>query len=407
MSGNIRRAVPGGSRLGWPAMWAIIAVALDLRPGIVSIGSVLPAMRADFVLSRAESALLIAIPAFLMGVFAWPVPWLSRTFGRDRVLRAALFLLSVSIVWRSLVSNLAMLILATVCVGAAIAVAGTLIGGFIKVACPGRVAIVTSVYATALSLGSMVSAAATGPLELIVPGWRFATGIWSVLGLLALLAWRGDTQGGWRGHGAEPTVSSPSVSSTGGLPVGKGKAWCVALFLGWVNFLFYALLAWIAPIFQERGYSSALTSMLLAGFMGGFMCANLGSGLISQSLDRRRYLLACAILTFAGIALLGFAPVFAPSVAIISCAAGLGGSFALAMTLPLDNATNPSEADSWNAFAMLIGYTIGALGPLTIGTLRDLTGNYQSSFLTMLIVALLMITMSPMLGPRALDPAQR
>jgi CP family cyanate transporter-like MFS transporter len=78
------------------AIVCIALVALDLRPGIVSTGPLLPTIIHEFGLSHTQAALLTAIPTLLMGLLAAPVPWLSRRYGRDRVMFAALALLTVS-----------------------------------------------------------------------------------------------------------------------------------------------------------------------------------------------------------------------------------------------------------------------------------------------------------------------
>ncbi|MGI3903157.1 MAG: hypothetical protein ACRYGP_03450 [Janthinobacterium lividum] len=46
----------------WVAVSAILLVALDLRPGIVSVGPILPSISEEFGLSHAAAALLTTIP---------------------------------------------------------------------------------------------------------------------------------------------------------------------------------------------------------------------------------------------------------------------------------------------------------------------------------------------------------
>ena len=85
---------------------------------------------------------------------------------------------------------MASLLLSTAGVGAGIAVTGALVAGFIKENFPIRAATVMGVYATSLSLGSTVSAAATGPLATGTSGgWRTATAFWSCLGIVGMVAW--------------------------------------------------------------------------------------------------------------------------------------------------------------------------------------------------------------------------
>src|SRR6202012_3890982 len=114
------------------AVIAIVLVALNLRPGIVSVGPLLPWIIDDFRLSHTTAALLVSIPDGLMGVLALPTPWFARRFGRDTVILAGLFVLFVSTVLRAFSTTAIELLAATAGVGAGIAIAGALVGGFIK-----------------------------------------------------------------------------------------------------------------------------------------------------------------------------------------------------------------------------------------------------------------------------------
>lgn len=92
---NDAAAATTGLGLG-AALTCIVLVALDLRPGLVSMGPLLPAIRHDFGLSHTAAALLTSIPDVLLGLLALPAPGLARRFGRDRIIIAALVLLGIS-----------------------------------------------------------------------------------------------------------------------------------------------------------------------------------------------------------------------------------------------------------------------------------------------------------------------
>ncbi|WP_155637419.1 hypothetical protein [Burkholderia cepacia] len=71
-------------------------IGVNLRPGIVSIGPLLP-----------------SIPDVLMGLLALPTPWLARRFGRDRVILAALFVLFAATLGRAFAGSVAQILLLT------------------------------------------------------------------------------------------------------------------------------------------------------------------------------------------------------------------------------------------------------------------------------------------------------
>ena len=376
------------------AIVCVVLVALDLRPGIVSTGPLLPFIIREFGLTHTQAALLTAIPTLMMGLLAVPVPWLSRRFGRDRVMLAALALLSLSSLARAFADSVALLFATTVGIGGGIAVAGVLIAGFVKAGFPRHVAIFMSLYATALALGSTLSAGTTGTIAQLTGGWRWASGVWALHGVVALLAWLFIAK------------RSPAAVVTGvsgqrwGMPVRNPTAWLIALFFACNNFVFYACISWLAPMYVEAGWAPARAGLLLATFTLAFMAANPVFGFLSLDEDRRLPLALAASTALAGIVAMVFAPAVSPFLVVAVLAFGTGGAFTLSMTLPLDNTRHPEETGAWNAFVLLVSYTVAAAGPLAIGRLRDASGAFGSSLWLLLGVSAVMVAVTPFLQPR-------
>ncbi len=382
------------TRLAFPvAMVCIVLVAVDLRPGIVSTGPILPLIREEFGLSHTGASLLTAIPDLLMGALALPTPWLAHRIGRDRAIVGALALLLAATLGRAFAQSTLWLLLTTAGVGAGIAIAGALIAGFIKARFPTRAAVAMGIYATALSFGSTISAALTGPVAATGGGWRLASGVWSVLGVIALSAWLYVAR---RERSADAPESSPRRFP---LPFGNRTAWLVALFFACQNFLFYACITWLAPLFREGGFGVTSSGLVLASLTIAFTLANPVFGTLSRNEDRRGLLALSGVLAFAGFALLAAAPTRFPFLAVPILAIGLGGAFTLGMTLPLDNTREPGEANAWNAFVLTVGYLIAAGGPFSVGALRDATGSFVPSLWMLAGVAALMLALTPLLSP--------
>lgn len=381
------------------AIVAIVLVAIGLRPGIIAVGPILPMIIDEFRLSHAMASLLTSIPDVLMGLLALPSPWLARRFGRDPVILAALLLLFASIAGRAFSTGPVALLATTAGVGMGIAVTGALIAGFIKARFATRAAVLMGVYATALSFGSTVSAAVTGPVAVgTAGGWRFASGMWSVLALVGIAGWVAVVLSERRNH-----TSVPVVAQKVRLPLRNGTAWLVALFFACVNFLFYALVSWTSPMYLEAGSTATVAGLVLASFTAVFTLANPVFGWLSKSHDRRGWLAICAGLTLAGLVPTALAPGLAPFLFIPIAAIGLGGAFTLGMTLPLDNTDSVEEADVWNAFALTIGYLIAAMGPLLVGSLRDISGDFKSGLWLLVAVSAIMLCLTPFLRPRPRD----
>ena len=380
------------------AVAAIILVAINLRPGIVSVGPLLPTIIDFFHLSHTTASLLVSIPDVLMGALALPTPWLARRFGRDNVILAAMLLLFAATLLRAMSNTTTQLLGATFGVGAGIAITGALVGGFIKARFPTRAALFMGFYATSLSLGSTVSAALTGPIATQTSGgWRLAAGLWGALGIFAIGSWLFVTL-------AERRVRQPiSAFTFHRLPIASPTAWLIAVYFACINFLFYGLLSWCVPMYREAGLSSTLAGLALATFTAVFMLANPFFGWISRSHDRRGWLAFCAALGVVGLVSIAMAPATLPFAAIACCAFGLGGAFTLGMTLPLDNTESVDEANVWNAFVLTVAYLIAAGGPLLVGYLRDVNGNFRPSFILLALVAVLMLSVTPFLHPHRRD----
>lgn len=377
-------------------MAGIIFVALALRPALVSLGPALVAIRNDFEMSHFAAGALISIPDLLMGLMALPTPWLMKKIGRDNLVFASLGLVAISTVARAYAPNIGFLLLYTAGVGTGIAIAGTILSGFVKANFPTRTAFVMGIYAASLSIGSTLSAFSTAPLLKVTGSWRIATGVWALPAVAGLVAWFivkvKETK----------YVKSPIVFDTPKIPWKNGLAWRIAIFFACVNLIFYAMITWTASMFIENGLPGNIAGSILGFFTLIFTLSSFTIGGFSKSRDRRTLLIGSSQVTLVGFILMYF---FTGAVAIVFVgivAAGLGAAFTLAMTLPLDNTLDPDETNSWTAFVMTIGYLIAAAGPLLLGLIRDMTGDFKIPVLTLMGVSMGMILIGNSLKPRKL-----
>ncbi|WP_232411242.1 MULTISPECIES: CynX/NimT family MFS transporter [unclassified Methylophilus] len=385
----------GFSRSEWWLVVAIVLVAIGLRPGIVSMGPALPAIIEAFQLSHAVASMMTAIPDLLMGALALPTPWLVRRFGVNKVLMVALSVLSISMLVRAYSCGSVLLLSTTVGVGAGIAVAGAMFAGIAKASFANRAALIMGIYATALSLGSTLSAGLTGWI-LQFAGWRLATGVWAAFAAIAIVAWWLVIRKSLTTRQVSEPLAMEAVAPR--LPLRTPVAWMIALFFACVNFLFYSILTWTAAMYQETGMPAAEAGAVLASFTFCFMLASPVVGMYSRQLDRRGWLTGCALLSTVGLA--GMAtPGASPWLWVPVTAFGLGGAFTLAMTLPLDHTHTPDAANRWNAFVLTIGYLIAATGPFIMGLMHDRSGHFVGGYQLLVAVSVLMLLLATRLKP--------
>jgi CP family cyanate transporter-like MFS transporter len=210
------------------AVIGLLVLSIALRPAIVSIGPILLLIQQQFQLSYTQAALLTSIPDVCMGVFALMAPNLNRRFGIDRCVIAALTLLGLATLLRALSPSTTFLLVSTFFASVGIAIAGALIGGWIKAHFPHRAAFFMGIYAAGLSVGATIAAVLSSPIAELMQSWQVAAGIWSLLSITAILSWV------WMSKHFAKTTASPAAGKNGvvRLPWANPQAWLVAINFG-------------------------------------------------------------------------------------------------------------------------------------------------------------------------------
>ena len=124
-------AAPRSRPAGFLLTAAIVAVALNQRPAVVSVAPVLGDLRAETGLSAALAGLLTAVPVLCFGAFAPVAPRLARRIGLETAVAFSLLLLAAGIALR-LLSPVALLYAGSLLAGSAIALANVLLPAYVK-----------------------------------------------------------------------------------------------------------------------------------------------------------------------------------------------------------------------------------------------------------------------------------
>ena len=80
-------------RTGLALLAGLFLAGLALRPPIVGVGPLIPAIQDDLDISHAVAGLLGTIPVLCMGIFALPAPALTRRYGSRLAITACLALI--------------------------------------------------------------------------------------------------------------------------------------------------------------------------------------------------------------------------------------------------------------------------------------------------------------------------
>ena len=370
------RPQPATGHGGWRLLVVVVAVAVNLRPAIAAVPPVLAAIRSDLGLSATGAGLLTALPVVCMGMFAPVGAALGRRVGREAAVSCALALVGCGTLVRGLAAAALPLYGGTLVAGIGIAMGGALLPGVVKAWFPSRPGAVTGLYTAGLVAGAMLAAAATAPLSDALGGWPAAIGAWGLLALAALAAWVPATR-------RQQAAGGPAPGRLR-LPWGSGVAWRITLYMGSQSLLYYATLTWLSPLYLAAGWSASRAGLLLGLFSFTQIFSALAvPALVDRSGDHRPWIALCVGTVTAMLAALGLVPTAAPWVWASLLGLGVGGMFALALTLLVRQAATPAAAARLSGMALLVGYLLASTGPVLAGALYDVAGSYRVPFLAL------------------------
>ena len=133
---------------------ALFLAALALRPQLVGVGPLIPAVQLDLHTSHAVAGLLATIPVLCMGLFAPPAAFLSQRLGSRHALAAALAFIGVFGIARALAPGAVGLILLTFPVGIGMGLGNALLPVGVKERFADRPVFATGVYAAGINVGA-------------------------------------------------------------------------------------------------------------------------------------------------------------------------------------------------------------------------------------------------------------
>jgi MFS transporter, CP family, cyanate transporter len=362
----------------------IMVLAINLRAAITSLPPVFPELSAALHLSSASIAVLAAIPVLCFGLFSGVAAPLSRGFGEERVLLAALLLLAAGLLLRGAAPT-SMLFPGTVLAGGAIALMNVLLPSLIKRRRPEQAGLLIGAYLLMLGVGAVIASLIAVPVFRAAaaghPGssWpvQLTLGLWALPAVVAAVVWLPQI----RFH-TKPARADPR----GRMALRRhALAWQVAAFMGLQSLNYYATLSWLPTLLQDRGVSAAAAGGLLAVMNGGNAIAAMAMPMVAHRARDQRLLVAATVLAIA-VGLTGTLVASAGSAVAWTLLLGLGqgSSLGLAIFFTAARAPDPVAAASLSGFAQSTGYLIAAAGPLGVGFLHRATGGWTVPVLTLL-----------------------
>jgi len=361
---------------------AIVAVALNQRPAIVAVGSVLRKLQDDTGLGDTLAGVLTAVPVLCFGAFAPVAPRVARRIGLETAVALSLVLLVAGIALR-LLTPVALLYAGSLLAGAAIALANVLLPAFVKreFLRPGPV---MGVYSSSLNVGAALGAAVTLPLGTALGlDWRGALGLWLVLAVAALGLWLPVAGTGRAHREAGPVLAAGSWSL-----LRQPLARQVTGYLGLQSVEFYSFAAWLPTLLHDSAHLSLAEGGALLGVSNivGAVAALLAPAQAGR-MRTQRPLVAGVVLAYAlGLGGLLLLPATATLLWVGLFGVAQGGGFALALTLIVLRSPTPLSSARLGGVAQCLGYLVAAAGPLLLGALHEGSGGWAWPLVLLLVL---------------------
>lgn len=389
--------------------WLLIAVALialNLRPFMAGIGPLVLEIGRHTGLGLKGMSLLTLVPMLLMGAFAFAGPWLQTRMGARRSVVAALALLALGSFLRLFTQNGWQLVGTAALLGLGAAVVQALLPGIVKRQFPRHVGVVMGLY-SAMLMGGGALGAQVAPLVAAASGnWHLGLAWMAVPAVFAVaLAARSLPR-----DAADRQAERPMAAY-----LRRPRVWLLMLCFGLVNGGYSTVVAWLAPFYQEHGWSGAGSGSLLAVLavlaVSQALAALLLPMLAGRREDRRPWLWFTLALQATGFAALALWPDAAPLAWTMLLGAGLGGCFALSLIVALEHLSDPGQAGALSALMQGGGFLIAAMPPWIVALLHEATGGFRAGWLLHLacvaVVALLYGRVAPASYHGAIGPLPR
>jgi CP family cyanate transporter-like MFS transporter len=370
----------------------VVLVALNLRIALSSLPAVATEIQAETGWSAAVIGALTTVPVLTMGLFALVVPRMTSHLGRRAVVRIALILMIIGLGMRALGAITLTLFVSALLAGTAIAILGGLVPGIVREQLSHSMGTATALWTASMMGGAAIGAALTVPLAQLLGGWNLALAFWAIPAAIALIAWTGIE----RGH---PSQDRPEVPvRMKDLPWKDPTAWSLTAFLTLNSVVFISALAWIAPSYQERGYS-----LETAGFFFGIFTVGqvVGALVLPRWSHRTRYRRSLFVATLFGCAgalvLIAFVPHFAPPIVLAIFSFNLSGGFAMGLGLLSEYASDAAGSARLTAMGFAVTYSVAALGPFAAGAIMDTVGSWSLVFSLLAVLTLVQAATIPLL----------
>lgn len=362
------------------ALAGIILVVLNLRPAITSLSPIYDQIGQSFPLNATTLGVLGMLPPLAFALFGSLTPGLITKLGLEKSLLFALALIFGGQVIRSFTNEIWLFGVTSTISLAGMGIGNVLIPPVIKSYFPGRIGLVTSIYTTLIAVSAALPSLVAVPVTQMA-GWRISTGMWAGLAIIAAIPWLMLSNGNNQSNQTHPRREYSAWRWP--------TTWAITIIFGIGALNNYTMIAWLPKILtSSMGVSQTSAGIMLSmynliGIPHGILVP-----VILSRIRRPIYVIligtSCLLAGYLGLI---FSPVYAWG--WILCA-GVG-LMLIPVGLTLINLRSRTEegAAVLSGFTQGAGYLIGAAGPIAVGGLHSISGNWVPAFWFLIVLALI------------------
>jgi CP family cyanate transporter-like MFS transporter len=384
--------------LRWYLPLVIVAATVNLRPALLTLGLVLPAVQRSLQLSPFGAGALTALPIFALGFASAIAVPIGRRLGWSGGLVFALILVGIGTLLRS-AGNDPALYAGALTLGIGIGLGNVYVPTLVKARLSARIGVAMGVYTMMLTVGALISVSLTPMLLSRFGDWRPALAVWALPAFAAALI-------------ALPLLVDnlrPQEHVPGMGFWRNGLAWAISAYMGLQSAIFYACALWLGALIAARGVSlHAVAADLTVFYFTQFLAALITPIVLTRT--RRQDIMAVLVTAANGILIVAI--LYGPlSLTFAFCALlgfTMGAMFGIALTFPVIRARTTDSAARLSSMALCVGYLIASLGPLVLGLVNHTADARPASTIWLCILVVFTMVAAAIAGRRRfVDDAAR
>jgi CP family cyanate transporter-like MFS transporter len=328
------------------------------------------------------------LPPVCFALFGLIAPRFTRRLSLEAVVLLALAVMLVGHLVRAAAGSFAVLAIGSAVTFAGMGVGNVLLPPLVKRYFPDRIGLVTSLYATVMSVSTLLPPLVAVPVA-DAAGWHVSVGMWALVTVLAILPWLRILVSHRPAHPDSDVEVETAQPAMAGRVWRSPLAWAMAVLFAVSSLNAYAMFAWLPQILHDvAGVPPLDAGALLSVYAGMGIPAGLLVPLLAARLRNVALLIYVAVAFFV-VGYLGLILVPGTATWLWVALAGLG-PLLFPLCLVLINLRTRTHAGSvaLSGFTQGLGYTLGALGPLAVGVLHQLTASWTLALVVLTATAL-------------------